>query len=99
MVLVALEAAGRATGAGTWLGATPAGVGAGVAGLVGAVGRAGAAPAAAAFAASAAARALRISAAGMPKMVFVALDWRAACADGAGAGTFAGAAAAAWGRF
>ena len=75
---------------------------AGVAGLVGAVGRAGAAPAAAAaaaFAASAAARALMISAAGIPKMVFVALEWRAACADGAGAGTFAGAAAAACGRF
>jgi hypothetical protein len=72
---------------------------AGVAGLVGAVGRAAAPAAAAAFAASAAARALMISAAGMPKMVLVALDWRAACADGAGAGTFAGAAAAACGRF
>ena len=133
MVLVALEADARATGAGTWLGATPGGVTFAGAGRAGAgAGRSAREPgrrrapqlrepappwrrgwpgwsalsrvperhaAAAAFAASAAARALMISAAGMPKMVLVALEWRAACADGAGAGTFAGAAAAACGRF
>jgi hypothetical protein len=122
MVFVALAAEWRdATGAGTWLAATPggrsgaaAGGGAALAAGGGAALAAGGGDAAgaagllgdvvrpvdwAAFAASAAARALRISAAGIPKIVFVALAWRAAWADGAGAGTLAGAAAATCGRF
>ena len=116
MVLVALGALRRATGAGTWLGATPGGVALRAAARrrwrrcgggrrrrgaawrrhddVGAGRRArGWAARRRRAAASAAARALRISAAGMPKMVLVALPWRAAWADGAGAGTGAGVAA------